>query len=103
MQANANRAQPRGAVLIPLSFHPDFAVGEVLLLPDGDQPLQAVDAFERGGERRLAMRRGDDDRDAGLADLAGGPADATMAMRPIANAAAMSAPISAIILMAIAS
>src|SRR5437899_187806 len=58
-----------GSVLIPLSFHPNLAVGEMLLFPDRYQALQAIDAFERRGERRFPMRRGDDDGHARLADL----------------------------------
>src|SRR5580765_7299198 len=54
-----------GRTLIPFSFHPDFSVGEVFFLPDRDEALQAVDAFESGRERRLAMRGGDDDGYAG--------------------------------------
>src|SRR5262245_51035697 len=53
---------------VPFSFNPDFAISEVFLFPDGYQFLDAVDAFERGFERRPAMRRGDDDGNAGFAD-----------------------------------
>jgi hypothetical protein len=40
----------------------------MFLLPDRNEFLQAIDAFEGGVERRPAMGRGDDDCDAGLAD-----------------------------------
>src|SRR5436190_6094101 len=65
-----------GSVLIPLSFHPDLAVGEMLLLPDRDEPLQAIDAFKGRKKRRFPVRRGDDDRDARFTDL-----EASQAMR----------------------
>src|SRR5579883_124848 len=55
-------------ILIPLSFHPDFPVGKMLLLPDRHQLFQAVDAFERGVERRPAVRRGHDDGHTGFPD-----------------------------------
>src|SRR5260370_21907080 len=54
---------------VPLSFDPHFSVGKVLLLPDWDQALQLVDAFERRFKSRLTMRRGDDHRHAGFTDL----------------------------------
>src|ERR1017187_4747827 len=55
-------------ILIPLSFHPDFAVEEVLFLPDGDALLELVDGFERRFERRAPVRGGHQDGDAGIAD-----------------------------------
>src|SRR6266853_813407 len=58
-----------GRLFVPLAFHPDLAVGELLFLPDWNQALQPVDAFQRGGERRFPMRRGDYDRDAGFTDF----------------------------------
>src|SRR5437016_6518324 len=58
-----------GRLFVPLAFHPDLAVGEMLFLPDWNQALQPVDAFQRGGERRFPMRRGDNDGDAGFTDF----------------------------------
>ncbi len=55
-------------LVIPLSFHPDLAVHEMLLLPDGDGFLQPVDALEGCFEGGAAVRRGDDDGYAGFAD-----------------------------------
>ena len=52
-----------------LSLDPDFPILEVLLLPDRDNLLQTVDGVFAGVERGAAVRRRDDDRDAGLADF----------------------------------
>src|SRR5262249_16193152 len=54
--------------LIPFSFHPDLPILEVLLFPDRDQALDAVDALERRLECGPAMGGRDDDRNARLAD-----------------------------------
>src|SRR5438270_9320209 len=53
-------AQKEG--MIPLAVDPDGAIGEVLFLPDGHFPLQAIDRFQGGVECRFAMgsRSGDD-------------------------------------------
>ena len=40
----------------------------MLLLPDGDDFLEAIDALESGFEGGTPVRRGDDDGNAGLAD-----------------------------------
>src|SRR5262245_36609699 len=56
-------------MVIPLSFHPDLAVSDVLLLPDGDQPLEAVDSFKSGGEGCFAVSRRHHDYDTRLADF----------------------------------
>src|SRR5436190_7852023 len=68
MQARRTALPCNWNILVPLSFDPDFAVDEVFLFPDGDDFLQAVDAFEGSVESGTAMGRGHDDRDAGFAD-----------------------------------
>src|SRR5438128_3525897 len=55
-------------MFVPLPFRPDLTILEVLLLPDGNQPLEPVDAFAGGLESRPAVSGGDDNRHAGLAD-----------------------------------
>src|SRR5580704_6272607 len=54
---------------IPLSFDPDLTIREVLLLPDRNQPLQAVDPFKRRIECRTPVRSRGDDHHARFADL----------------------------------
>src|SRR5205807_258846 len=61
-------ALSHGRMFVPLSFHPDLAILEMLFFPDGDQALQPVDAFERRVEGGFAMRSCHDDGYAGLAD-----------------------------------
>src|ERR1022692_2159273 len=61
-------ALSQGSIAVPLSFHPDLAVREVLLFPDGHHTLQPVDPLQRGFEGRLTMRRHHDHRHAGLPD-----------------------------------
>src|SRR5881409_1418115 len=60
--------------LPPLETHPDLAVLEVLLLPDGHRALERVDRVLARRERLRAMRRRHRDEHARLADLE--PADA---------------------------
>src|ERR1035441_7324588 len=68
-QRQAHRRLAGGRdMIIPLSFHPDLAVHEVLLLPDGDYLLEAVDTFQRGLERGPPVWRRNDHRHAGLTD-----------------------------------
>src|SRR6185436_17157901 len=46
-----------GSWFLPLPLHPNGAILEVLLLPDGDYLLQAVNRVLTRFESRLAMRR----------------------------------------------
>src|SRR5690242_1374810 len=62
------RLAHRRRIAVPLSFHPHFAIDEVLLLPDGNQFLEPVDSVERGFESRPSVRGGDNDRNTGLTD-----------------------------------
>src|SRR5215813_9282195 len=55
-------------VTIPLSFHPDLAVDEILFFPDRNERLQTIDAFERRIKRGPAVGRGDNHCNARLAD-----------------------------------
>src|ERR1022692_349550 len=41
-------ALSQGSIAVPLSFHPDLAVREVLLFPDGHHTLQPVDPLHAG-------------------------------------------------------
>jgi hypothetical protein len=82
--------------MVPFSFHPDFAVGEVLFFPNGYQALEPVDPFQSGFEGGLAVRRGYNYHDAGFADQ---QAAEPMHQRDPVNgvAAAISRPMRAII------
>src|SRR5256886_5648088 len=64
----------RVTTLPALESHPDLAVLEVLLLPDGHPALECVDRVLARLERLVAMRRRHGDEHARLADLE--PADA---------------------------
>jgi hypothetical protein len=70
MQRVPNLTGLKNEVVVPRysRFHPDLAVREVLLFPDGHHTLQTVDPLQRGLERRPAMRRRHHDRDAGFPD-----------------------------------
>src|SRR6476659_2154347 len=57
-----------GRMLVPLSFHPDFAILEMLFLPDRNNTLEAIDPLQCGIECSFAMRRAHDDGNAGLTD-----------------------------------
>src|ERR1017187_4205741 len=65
----ALRSRSPRRILVPIPFHPDLSVFKELFLPDWNQLFEAVDSIERGVERGSAMRGGDDDDDAGFADL----------------------------------
>ena len=86
---------------VPLPLDPHLAVGEVLLLPNRNQPLQPVDPLQRGLECRLAVRRRDDHGTL-VSPICMRPSRCTIAMRPIAKLRAMSRPISAMVLIAMA-
>src|SRR5438094_599462 len=47
-------------IAVPLSFHPDFAVNEMLFLPNRHDLLEPVNAFQRGFKGGTTVRRGDD-------------------------------------------
>src|SRR2546425_10656042 len=64
----------RVTMLPALETHPDLAVLEVLLLPNGHRALERVDRVLAGLERLRAVRRRHGDEHARLADLE--PADA---------------------------
>src|SRR5947199_85500 len=59
----------RVTTLPALESHPDLAVLEVLLLPDGHRALERVDRVLARLERLVTMRRRHGDEDARLADL----------------------------------
>ena len=86
--------------MVPFSFNPDLAIFEILLLPDGDQSLQAVDPFKRRLERGPPVRRRHDHGTL-ASPISMVPSRCTMAMRLIANLPAISRPISAILRIAI--
>src|ERR1019366_3428539 len=59
-ESTAASLASRGDSVIPLSFHPNLAVQEVLLLPDGNYFLEPVDPLERSLEGGPPVRRRDD-------------------------------------------
>src|SRR5262245_20579009 len=67
--------------LAALKTHPDLAVLEVFLLPDRYDALERVDCVAARLERVAAVRGGDGDEDARLADLE--PADAVEHRHPL--------------------
>src|SRR6266536_1908033 len=67
--------------LTALEPHPDLAVLEVLLLPDRDGALERIDRVAARLERVAAVRGGDGDEHARLADLE--PADAVEHRDPL--------------------
>src|SRR2546422_7891675 len=71
----------RVTTLPALESHPDLAVLEVLLLPDGHPALECVDRVLARLERLVAMRRRHGDEHARLADLE--PADAVEHSHPL--------------------
>src|ERR1700733_447157 len=52
-----------------VAFGPDGAVGEIFLLPDGPGAFEGIDREAAGIECGGAMRRTDDDEDAGFAEV----------------------------------
>src|SRR5260370_11897506 len=71
-----------GRLFVSFSFDPDLSVGEMLLLPDRNQALQAIDTLQGGGEGRFTVGGGDDNGHAGFTDL---EASQTMDHRDAAN------------------
>src|SRR2546426_12701720 len=64
-----SRTTGAARTLPSLQAHPDLAVLEVLLLPDGDRLLERVDRIPAGFEPVASMRGRDRDQHARLPDL----------------------------------